>query len=147
MDDIDKKIIDVLKDNARWSTQKIAKKTGIPITTVHYRIKKLEGEGIIKKYTVGLDYKKMGVPICAFVLIVVDYNDMKEKNLTQHQLAQKLLLKPQVEAASMVAGRFDIIVKLRVANVDELNQFVTVDMRNMQGVERTETMLVLNDLQ
>ena len=47
LDDKDKKIIEILKENSRLSTQQISKKTLIPITTVHHRIKKLEKEKII----------------------------------------------------------------------------------------------------
>ena len=70
MDKKDEKIISCLKEHGRWSIQKIAKQTLIPITTVHHRLRKLEREGIIKRYTVALDYKKIGLPIAAYVLIV-----------------------------------------------------------------------------
>ena len=50
LDKSDIKIIEILKENSKLSTQQISKKTAIPITTVHYRIKKLEKEGLKKIY-------------------------------------------------------------------------------------------------
>ncbi|MBW3023085.1 Lrp/AsnC family transcriptional regulator, partial [Candidatus Woesearchaeota archaeon] len=113
MDKIDKKdleILEVLKENSRLSTQEISKKTSIPITTVHNRLKHLKKEGVIKKFTVELDYKKVGKPISAFILVGVDYKLLKEIKMSQYQLAKKIKQNEAVEIASMVTGTSDIIV-------------------------------------
>ena len=145
MDDKDKKILDVLKENSKLSTQRISKKISIPITTVHHRIKKLEEEGIIKKYTVVLDYKKIGKPISAFVLINVDYKLLKQIKKTQDDLTKKLKLHHSVEEASRITGGTDLIIKIRVKDVDELDDFVTMYLRNLDGIEKTQTMVILNE--
>ena len=67
MDKKDAKILKVLKENAKLSTQQISKKTLIPITTVHHRIKKMEKEGVINGYTTIVDNKKIGKNIAAYV--------------------------------------------------------------------------------
>ena len=145
LDKKDTTIIAVLKENAKLSTQQIAKRTRIPITTVHNRIKKLEKQGIIKGYTVVLDNKKVGKPLAAFILVTVDYKRLKELKRSQYELAQQLLKHPAVESSAMITGAADIIIKLRVGNVDELNEFVTVYLRNVEGVEKTQTAIVLNE--
>lgn len=145
LDNKDKNILDALKENSRLSTQQIAKKIFIPITTVHNRIKKLEKEGIIKKYTVILDNKKIGKQITAYVLIVVDYISLKEANLTQHQLAKKIKENPNVEEIAIVTGGTDILLKVRVSDIDELDSFITKYLRNTGGVEKTQTLVVLHE--
>lgn len=145
MDDKDKKVLDVLKENSKLSTQQISKIISIPITTVHHRIKKLEEEGIIKKYTVVLDYKKIGKPISAFVLINVDYKLLKQIKKTQDDLTKKLKLHHSVEEASRITGGTDLIIKIRVKDVDELDDFVTMYLRNLDGIEKTQTMVILNE--
>lgn len=145
LDKKDSAIIETLKENAKLSTQQIAKKTRIPITTVHNRIKKLEREGVIKGYTVVLDNKKIGKPIAAYILVMVDYKLLKELKKSQYELAQQLLKNPAVESSAMITGASDIIVKARFGSIDELNEFVTVYLRNMQGVEKTQTAIVLNE--
>lgn len=146
MDDKDERILNVLKENSKLSTQQISKKTSIPITTVHHRIKKLEKDGIIKNYTVVLDNKKIGRPISAYILITVDYKLLRQINKTQHELAKKLKSYPAIEEAAMVTGGTDIIIKTRVKDIDELNDFVTKYLRNVEGIERTRTIVILNEI-
>lgn len=146
MDEKDEKILKLLKENSKLATHQISKKTLMPITTVHNRIKKLEKEGIIEGYTIWLNYKKIGRPIAAYTHIILDYKLMKEKKVSQHELAKKLKQHEFVEEASMVTGAMDIIIKVRVKDIDELDNFVTKYLRNIDGIEKTQTMVVLNEI-
>ncbi len=145
MDSKDRKIIECLQEHGRWSVQKIARQIRTPITTVYHRMKRLEKEGVIQGYAVQVDYKKMGMPLAAYVLITVDYKALKEAGMTQYDLTKKILKEKEVESATMVTGGTDIILKMRAAHVDELNTFITVKLRNIEGIEKTQTMLVLNE--
>ncbi|MEK6948581.1 MAG: Lrp/AsnC family transcriptional regulator [Nanoarchaeota archaeon] len=145
LDKKDLAIIEVLKYNSNLSTQKIAKKTNIPITTVHNRIKKLEKEGIIEGYTIKLNNKKIGKAIAAYILITVDYKLLNEQKISQYELAKKLKSNPNVEEASVLTGAADIIIKIRVSDIDQLNEFVTKQLRNINGIEKTQTAVVLNE--
>jgi len=73
LDKKDLKILEILKENSKLTTSQIYKKTNIPITTVHNRIKKLENLGIIRSYTLKLDYNKLGKPITGFILVTINY--------------------------------------------------------------------------
>ena len=145
LDKKDLAIIEVLKHNSNFSTQQISKKTSIPITTVHNHIKKLEKSGIIEGYTVKLNNKKIGKPIAAYIMITVDYKLLQQLKIPQYDLAKKLKANTAVEDAAMVTGAGDIIIKIRVKDIDELNQFVTIELRNIKGVEKTQTAVVLNE--
>ena len=128
LDDKDFAIIEELKKNSRMSEQKIARKTGIPMTTVHNRIKKLRDNGVIEEYTIKLNYEKLGKPLIAFVLI-------KATN----QADQKVLLKevaniPNVYETAMVTGEFDILFKARVKSMEELNEVVVQNLRKKRTV-------------
>ena len=78
-DEKDHQILDILKDHADYTTRQIAKKTLLPITTIHNRIKKLKAEGIIKKFTVKLNYEKLDQNFRAYVLISANLQILKEK--------------------------------------------------------------------
>ena len=145
LDDKDYTILNVLKQNAKLSTQKIAKKTRIPITTVHNRIRKLESAGIIKGYTAVLDNKLMG-DITAFVLISVMYHLPNGKVINQEELAAKVKNNENVEEVNIITGATDFIVKIRTKTVDELNSFVTGYLRTIPGIERTQTLVVLKSV-
>ena len=146
MDRKDEKILELLRENSKLTTHQISKKTLIPITTVHNRIKKLEKEGIIKKYTLELDNKKLGKTIAAYVHITVDYRLLKELKMSQQELAKKIKQVESVEEAAMVTGGTDIVIKVRAGDIDELDEFVTKKLRNIGGIEKTQTMVILNEV-
>ena len=146
MDEKDEKILRLLRKNSKLTTQQISRKINIPITTIHNRIKKLEKDGIIEGYTLRINNKKIGKAIAAYINIVVDYKLLKEKKMSQHDLARKLKQNEFVEESVMVTGGTDIIIKVRVKNVDELDNFVTKYLRNIEGIEKTQTMVILHEI-
>ena len=146
MDEKDEKILKLLKENSKLTTQQISKKTLIPVTTVHNRIKKLEKEGIIKRYTLELDNKKIGKSLAAFINITVDYTLLKQIKMSQYELAKKIKQHESVEEVAMVTGGTDILIKVRAKDIDELNNFVTIQLRNIDGIEKTQTMVILNEI-
>ena len=75
----------------------------------------------------------------------INYVYLKEKKITQHQLAQQLSTHPMVDKISMVTGETDMVLKVIVNDVSQLDDFVTKYLRNIDGVQRTKTMLVLHE--
>ncbi len=140
-------ILDILKHNSKQSTREISEKTGIPITTVHNRIKRLEKEGIIRAYKAIVDKKKIGMNISAYILLTVSYKDLDAINLTQEGLAKKFLALTEVEECSIISGASDIILKVSTQDVEELNNFVVNKLRHIGGVEKTLTSIVLKDVE
>lgn len=144
IDQKDRKILKILKQNADYKIRKISQKTGIPVTTVHNRIQKLKQSGIIKKFTVELDQKKIGRPLSAHILVTVDYRELKAEGINQHQLAQKILKLPGAEEADVLTGEYDIIVSVQMKDIEELDPFLLKKPRNLPGVESTRTLVVLH---
>ena len=142
----DRKIISLLKENAKYSTREISEKTGMPITTVHNRIKKLEQEGIIKGYTTTFDRKKLGKGVQAFIHITVNYALPDGGVLDQEELARKILTLHEVEETHIMTGTTDILVKVSVADVEELNTFIIHKLRKLGGIADTVTGIVLKDV-
>lgn len=146
IDETDKKILEALKRNADMTISQLSHKLALPITTIHNRVKKLKAEKIIKNYTVTLDYQKIGKNIAAFVFLTVDYARLKEDKNSQLKLASELKKYPCVEEVAMITGDQDILLKVRVTNVEELNAFITGDLRNVEGIEKTQTLLILQEV-
>ncbi len=145
LDDKDFQLINILKENSRLSSKEISKKLLMPLTTIHNRIKKLEKMGAIRNYTLNLNDRVLNT-ISAYILVSVDYNILKLRNTTQHELVKSIKLNPLVEHTAMVTGAHDVVIKIRVKTVQELDDFVTVYLRNQQGIEKTQTMVVLNEV-
>ena len=79
MDEKDRRILEILREHADYSTRQIAKKTLIPYTTINNRIQKLKKEGVIKKFTIEPDYDKIGRGFLVYILISVDLQFLKQK--------------------------------------------------------------------
>ena len=72
IDDVDKKILDILIDNTRTPFTEIAKRLLISPGTVHVRVKKLEDSGIIKGSSLNLDYNLLGYNFVAYIGVLAD---------------------------------------------------------------------------
>ncbi|MEK6974325.1 MAG: Lrp/AsnC family transcriptional regulator [Nanoarchaeota archaeon] len=144
IDQKDKSVLEALKQNARLTTKEIAKKVRLPITTVHNRIKKLEKLGVIKNYTLNLNYHKLGKPILAYILISVNYTMPNGNKINQENIAMQISKLEGVEETSIVTGVTDIFAKVRVASIEELNDLLIKRLRNIDGVDKTQTFMALN---
>jgi Lrp/AsnC family transcriptional regulator for asnA, asnC and gidA len=135
LDQKDYVILDVLRENSSLSMQNIAKKTGIPVATVHNRIKKMRAEGVIKKYTVEIDKAKLGRPMSVFIAVKAgpkaDHAAML-REICRHEL---------VEEGAVIAGQFDLIFKIRAKGMEDLNSFVLQYLRKSDSVVDTSTMI------
>ncbi|MBI4181346.1 MAG: Lrp/AsnC family transcriptional regulator [Candidatus Aenigmarchaeota archaeon] len=144
LDEKDLRILALLQEDAKLTTQQISKKTLIPVTTVHNRIKKLEKTGVITGYTALVDHRKLGKEILAFVLITVTYILPSGRKVSQATLAKQIAQFPPVEETYIVTGGTDIIVKVRLRTMDELNRFIIDQLRSLEGVDNTQTIIVLS---
>lgn len=142
----DEIILGLLKENCKLSSREMSDRTGIPITTIHNRIKKMEQEGIIRGYTSVLNNKKLGKIIQAFIQINVTYTTPSGKHVSQEELAKKIYQMPEVEECYIMTGGTDILIKASVKDVDDLNNFVINRLRDVEGVQNTLTAIVLNDI-
>ncbi len=145
LDEKDKKVLEMLKEHADWTTRIIAKKTNLPITTVHNRIKKLRKEGIIKKYTIETDNKKLHKNFVAYVLISANIQTLKQKHKTQLDLAKELRKFWFIERVDIVSGGTDLVAIIRVKDVDEFNDVLLGKMQLIEGIEKTQSLIVIHE--
>jgi len=145
LDDKDKIILELLKQNSKLTTSKISKKTAIPVTTVHNRIKKLKKEKYIQNYTVNINHEKLGLKISAFILLTVNYELKDGTKIMQEDVARKIKSLPEVDEVNVVTGGTDIVLKVRTTDVKALNDFVIDKLRMIKGVDKTQTMVILSE--
>lgn len=143
-DSKDWKIIELLKSHSDYPTRKIAKKTLLPITTVHNRIRKLKQEGIIKKFTIELDYSKVEKKFVAYILISADLTLLKKKKKTQYHLAEELMRFPFIERVDIVSGGTDLIAIVRVKDVEEFDKVLLQKIQVVEGIKDTQSMIVIH---
>lgn len=147
IDEKDRAILQELGMDAKQTTSKLSKKLHIPITTVHNRIKKLEKEKIILNYTLNLDHNKLGKPVPAYIGISVNYQaGSGSKRINQVDVAEEIRKIDGIQEVKIMTGGSDILVKVLARDIPELNEIVTEKLRNVLGVDKTQTSIVLKEV-
>jgi DNA-binding Lrp family transcriptional regulator len=136
LDDTDRELIALLRDNARTSVVTLAKKLKVSRGTVQNRIARLEREGVIVGYTVRLMPAAREHRIRAVTSIAVEGNRAKN-------LIRQLSGDPNVRALYSTNGRWDVVAEIEA---DSLEAFDTVlgRIRMLEGISNSETSLLLS---
>ena len=136
LDEIDRKILQILKGDARTSFIHIAKKVGLSEAAVRRRVKNLLASGVIKRFTVEAD---VGQVTKAITLVSVN------PSVPTSEVSQRLRAIGGVEIVYEVTGEYDIATVMSGQSITEVNRAVE-EIRKTKGVSNTNTMIVLNAL-
>jgi Lrp/AsnC family leucine-responsive transcriptional regulator len=121
---------------------RIARTTNEPSTTIHYNIKKLESEGIIKTYKAVFDYSRIGEGFCVYILVALSPSEY----LTPERIARDLAKHKEVESIDLVAGDWELIAKIRTKNQDEYYEFLRDVISKEEGLAKTKSMISLKQM-
>jgi Lrp/AsnC family transcriptional regulator, leucine-responsive regulatory protein len=135
LDKKDELIMTELKKDARKTTKAIAADTNIPRVTVHDRIKKMIQNGIIKGFSVSIDYKKIGYSTEVFVFI----SFLPNPEVSQRQLAHNIARLPGVYEVHIISGEYDLLLKVRGTSMEDIGILVVDKLRKFNGVGKTVT--------
>ena len=119
IDEIDRKILATLQDDASQSLDDIARKVGSSKTPVWNRIKRLREAGVILRTTALLDAEALGLEACFFVLVRTSEHEAE----WQRKFLATLRARPEVQEAHRLAGDIDYILKVRVKNARAYDAF------------------------
>ena len=133
MDETDKKILKILKDDGRAGYVEIGNQVGLSEGAVRKRIKTLTDEGVIKKFTV-----KIGVAEGAQAITLLSTNPA----YPTQEVSKRIQAIPNVETIYEVTGEYDIIAVIVGMNVVEVNECIE-KIRTVEGLMKTNTMIVL----
>jgi DNA-binding Lrp family transcriptional regulator len=142
LDDVQRKILRLLQSDGRLSSKDVAREIDSPVTTAYARIKRLEELEIIRGYKAILDPKKLDRSATAFVFASFAYPASKEGLTSHRRIAKEVAKHPEVQEVHIITGDWDLLIKLKGKDVDELSNFVMNDLRTMDGVEKTLTCIV-----
>lgn len=140
MDEIDSRILDALKENGRATASEISKKVSLSIPAVAERIRKLEQSGIIQQYTVRLNQKAQGYSLMAFILVNLDCSEHTD------QFRAQIVRERNVLECHHIAGPNDYLLKVLVADTDELEHFISHVLKKMKGVVSSNTFIRMSTL-
>jgi Lrp/AsnC family leucine-responsive transcriptional regulator len=138
VDEIDRKILDLVQLNAKLSNAEIAEKVGLTVSSVHERVKKLERKGIIKGYVAVVDPEKLGKPLLAFVRLSVNSHDAAHS-----PIVELCRTEPDILECHNVAGEDCHILKVRAQGPKQLERLLS-SIRGSTDVSRSVTIIVLS---
>ncbi len=118
MEDIDRQIVALLAGDGRMSFTDLARETGLSVSAVHQRVRRLQKRGVIKGYVAVLDHESVGLPLTAFVSIKpIDPS-------APDDAPDKVAHLDEIEACHSVAGEESYILKVRVATPFALEELL-----------------------
>jgi DNA-binding Lrp family transcriptional regulator len=139
MDDIDRRIVALLQENARRSFQDIGERVALSAPAVKRRVDRLEDEGVITGYGAAIDPAKFGWHTHAFVELYC------EGRMSGGEILGAVKGHPEVVGAYTVAGAGSAILHVRAEDTKHLEEALE-RIRDVKGVLRTQTQIVLSTL-
>lgn len=141
LDETDLKIISGLTEDANVSHAELAAECGTTRQTIASRIKKLEKEGVIKKYKAVVDYEKLGLSTYFILFLKLDVSDQEKVA----EFIRSIRTDPNVLMDVSITGEWDVMLLLAFCNVKEY-EFYTNDLRARMGpmLKDSKSHVVLN---
>ncbi|OGI16045.1 hypothetical protein A3K63_02100 [Candidatus Micrarchaeota archaeon RBG_16_49_10] len=141
----DQMILKILEKEGKLSTRKLAMKVGLPISTVHRRVRQMEKEGVIKGYTAAIDHEKAGLPVSMLLFINLAESNKREKRGNLDEIMTKLERIGEVcEIMDVKGNEWDLIVKARLSALKDTTRLVE-RIREIEGIEELSSTIVVGE--
>ncbi|SRR5690554_4366832 len=142
LDLIDRRLLELLQHDAKQTTKVLALKLNLSKTAVYERIKKLEKQGVIQKYTALIDRRKTNMAFVVFCHI----------RLTQHIKEQLLGFEKQVIQLKEVlecyhvSGDYDYMLKVHVPDMEAYREFMTSKLTTLSHIGSTQSVFMIEEV-
>jgi DNA-binding Lrp family transcriptional regulator len=138
VDAVDRRIVRALRADGRLSVNELAAQADVSRATAYQRLARLRETGVIRRFTVDVDARKLGLPLAALVLV----------NVVQHawrEVGDRLRRLPGVEWLALSTGSFDYVLLVRAPDVDHLRDVILERLQSMPEVQSAQTLLLLDE--
>lgn len=136
MDEMDEKIVRILKKNSRMTYVDIGRAVGLSEGAVRNRVQTLLESGMIRKFTIEVD-----TSIAVRALTMISVNPSIPTSLVSETVGGL----PAIERIYEITGEYDIVAVVASPNIEGINQCIE-EIRGIEGVVKTNTMIVLRTL-
>jgi Lrp/AsnC family transcriptional regulator for asnA, asnC and gidA len=128
-----------MMDDAGISYADLGKKLFVSGGTIHVRIKKLQEIGIVRGTKLNVDLKQLGYDITAFVGIYL------EKSSLYDQVAEDLKKVPEIIRINYTTGNYSMFIEIVARDINQLRYVLHDQLQKIRGIERTETLISLEE--
>ena len=142
MDLLDFKILKALQTSGRKKNAELARELGVAPSTMMERIRRLEESGVLQGYRASIDPKKLGLNIQAFISVTLSRHETE----IIRQFEESIRKTPHIRACYHLTGRFDYLLHVFVADLDQLGKLVKNHITALPGFGKSETFLVFSEI-
>ena len=139
LDDIDRKMIDALREDGRRTAPMLAELLDIGRATAYHRFDRLVDNGVIEGFSARVDPAAVGWTISAFVLVNVRQGLWRD-------LRDQLSALPGVQWLGVATGRFDFVLLVRADSLEHLRDVALHELQQIEGVRSAETVVLLDEI-
>ena len=142
LDTTDQGILRCLQQNALLTTKELATQLNLSYTPVYERIRKLEKEGVVKKYVALLDREKIGKNLVVFCNI-----SLKEHSRANgERFVEAILAFEEVMECYNISGGYDFMLKIVVNDMPAYQQFLMEKLGNLDSIGNTHSIFVMSEI-
>ena len=142
LDDFDRKILAVLRQDGRITFTDLAQHVGLSKTPCQQRVRRLVDKGVIKGFAAIIDPAKVGLDHVAFA--EVKLSDTREAALKQFNAAVRAI--PEVEECHMIASSFDYLLKVRTIDIRRYRIVLGEKISSLPHVASTSTFVAMETI-
>ncbi|MCK6426549.1 MAG: Lrp/AsnC ligand binding domain-containing protein [Burkholderiaceae bacterium] len=142
LDRTDLRILALLQADGRLSNLKLAEAVALSPTAVLARVQRLTREGFILGYEARLDPQRLGLGLLVFVEVLLDRTSAN----VFEQFRAAVQARPEIMRCHMVAGGFDYLLELRVADMNAYRALAAAVLWSLPGVRETRTYAVMEEV-
>lgn len=135
-------ILRILLEDSRRTLQEIGTEVGLSPTTCWSRIKRLEAEGVIKRYTVDVDPAKLGYRDSVIVQLTLE----SHTDDTLYAFGQVLATIPEIQEAYLVSGDYDYYIRIAVRDTRDYERLLREKLYKIPGIRHSKSHFVLRVL-
>ena len=139
LDDVDRKMIDALREDGRRTAPMLAEMLGIGRATAYHRFDRLVDNGVIEGFTARVDPAAVGWAVSALVLVNVRQGLWRD-------LREELRALPGVQWLGVATGRFDFLLLVRADSLEHLRDVALYELQQIEGVRSAETVVLLDEI-
>lgn len=142
IDDIDRKILAALQDDAHATTEKLSEVAGLSPSPCARRVRMLEANGVIRKYVAVVDQVKVGLPISVFASIKLERQREEELD----RFAKAVMRWPEIVECYLMTGQRDYLLRIVVKDLESYELFLKQKLTRLEGVASIESSFALGQV-
>ena len=138
LDAVDHRMIAALRADGRASVNELAARVNVSRATAYARLARLRQSGVIRRFTVDVDHRRLGLPIAALVLVSVVQHSWRG-------VGDRLRHLPGVEWLALSSGSFDYVLLVRAPDIDHLRDVILEDLQSIPEIQSSQTLVLLDE--